>query len=92
MKNNKCAQGLPITTIVIAALALAILFILLYAVMNKLGYFGQGVKEASELKECPAGQNKSFYACERPLLGDYGKKNSTGQLEPLGFNEVCCEK
>ncbi|MEM4263949.1 MAG: hypothetical protein QW666_03600 [Candidatus Woesearchaeota archaeon] len=88
----KKAQGLPITTIVIAALALAVLFILLYAVLNKLGYFGRGVNETSAMKECPPGQNRSVYDCERPLLGDYGKRDASGKLVPLGFNEVCCEK
>ena len=92
------AQGLPITVIIIAALGLAILFILLYATVGKVKFFGKEVKQESELKDCVTdgkGEIKSVYECEKPLLGIYGQidaKDPKKKVVDLPPNLVCCQK
>lgn len=90
----KKAQGLPITVIIIAALGLAILAILLWAVLTKMKYFGTGVETEAGIKACEPDNGKitSVIECTDPLLGNYGKKDATGKIVPLAPYEACCKK
>ena len=89
------AQGLPFTVIVIAALCLAILFILMYATMGKLKFFSKGVHEEAEIKDCSEfGVEKSIIECANPLLGNYGTKDpkNASKIIPMSPNMVCCPR
>ena len=44
---NKKAQGLPITTIIVAVIGLIILVVIVMMITGKLGAFGEGLKTAS---------------------------------------------
>ena len=51
LRSNRLGQGLPITTIIIAALALIVLVIMGFMVYQRTGKFGEGTREISE-QEC----------------------------------------
>ncbi len=88
MKKSKKAQGLPITTIVIAALGLLILVLLMWISGGKLQQFGKGVREETGVKACP-GAISAEYECDRPYLGMYAD-NRTGQMDRIPDGEICC--
>lgn len=85
------AQGLPLNTIIIAILGLVVLAIILWITSGRLQLFSKGTSEAARLEECPAGHLMSISECESPLTGNYGRKDSQGNLVKLGYNEACCE-
>jgi hypothetical protein len=80
----KRAQGLPINTIIIAALALVVLFILIGIVGFRTQKFGKEVSTATGPQNCTAagGEIKTIAQCDVPLLGNFNV--------PAG--QVCCEK
>lgn len=80
----KKAQGLPITVIIIAALALIVLFVLIGIFAARTQKFGKGVGEATEAQVCK--DICLATACEEPLVGNFVDINN----ERLKFNEVCC--
>jgi len=64
------AQGLQISTIIIALLGIIVLLILIFALTKQTGLFGKSANESTTLKECIStiGEQKPFYECENPLL------------------------
>lgn len=83
----KKAQGLPITTIIIAILALVVLIILIAITTGRLQLFGKGASESTKAVVCP-GIVTSITKCENPLIGDFVKSDGS----KLGYDESCCEK
>lgn len=88
----KRAQGMPVNVVIIAALALLVLFILMYITAGKLQWFGKGTSEAAKVEVCPPAQIKSIAECENALVGNYGQPDPADPKKtvPLGFNKVCC--
>jgi hypothetical protein len=85
----KKAQGLPISTIILAVLGLVILFILFSIVTGKLQLFGKGTQSATEPEICT--KVVTIDKCDNPLIGNYIKgKDAKGNPIPIGYNEVCC--
>jgi hypothetical protein len=81
----KKAQGLPINTIIIAALALVVLVILIGIVGFRTQKFGKGVSETTEGMACASanGQVTSYAQCDVPIIGTFN------DVQP---GQVCCEK
>jgi hypothetical protein len=80
----KRAQGLPINTIIIAALALIVLFILIGIVGFRTQKFGKEVSTVTQGETCahPCHITK----CDDALVGNFVKSDGS----KLAFNEVCC--
>ena len=76
------AQGLPINTIIIAALALVVLIILIGIVATRSQKFNKGVSETTGAQSCP-GVIESVSECENPIVGNF---------KDVTANKVCCEK
>jgi len=76
-----------LNTIIIAILALVVLLILMWLTGSKLGWFGKGVANATQLPECPDDKIKTIIECENPLVGEYVRKSTKAKL---GYDEVCC--
>ena len=74
------AQGLPISTIIIAAMGLIVLIILSFMVVQKVGVFGKGASEVSE-QECPGHKEQLGADCE--LI--------PGRFKGFGPNNICCK-
>jgi len=81
------AQGLPITTVILAALGLVVLIILFAILTGKLQIFGKG------LSTCPGQCMDNIVECEKVgyVLGDdfrapefQIKNNEYGEGEPCG--------
>lgn len=80
----KRAQGLPVNTIIIAALALIVLIVLIGIFGARTQKFGKGVTEATKPETCS--NVKTITECDEPLPGNYVKPSG----EKLAYNEVCC--
>ncbi|MEM4239677.1 MAG: hypothetical protein QXM31_02905 [Candidatus Woesearchaeota archaeon] len=80
----KKAQGLPITTIIIAILAIVVLFIIIGLTTGKLRMFGAGTQNATQGEVCT--NIVSVDKCDSPLIGNYVRPDGS----PLKYNEVCC--
>ena len=80
----KRAQGLPINTIIIAALALVVLVILIGIVGFRTQKFGKGVSETTEGTTCASagGSVRTYAQCNVPLIGTFSDV-------PPG--SVCCQ-
>ena len=52
MKNSKKAQGISITTIIVAAIALIVLVVLIAVFTGRMGIWGIGLDEAGKGVEC----------------------------------------
>ena len=91
---KKRAQGLPITTIVIAALGILVLVIIIWFVGTRFKLFGTGLAEETKMLDCAeaGGVVIKILKCDTPLLGNYGKKKTvTGKPEKLLRDKVCCQ-
>ena len=73
---NKKAQGLPLTTIIIAAVGLIVLVVLVAIFTGRIGGFGTAVQEAGDLK------------CTDACIAS-GYETGATKNQPLGDNEQC---
>ena len=83
LRSNRLGQGLPITTIIIAALALIVLVIMGFMVYQKTGKFGEGTREVSEQK-CLPDNEKAFLGTDCEII--------YGSFTDLSADEICCRK
>ena len=77
----KRGQGLPITTIIIAALGIIVLIILIVMVQQRATKFGTGVKEVSS-GDCPGDKGTIGDDCD-VIYGSFGN---------IKAGEICCKK
>jgi len=87
----KKAQGLPITTIIIAVLGLVVLIVIMGIFGVRSQKFGKGVSEVAE-PVCQAQYVASMTDCDarggEAQVGSFVKEDKSR----LGFTEVCCSK
>lgn len=83
LHRHRLGQGLPISTIIIAAIGLIVLVIIIMIVQQRTTLFGKGLGEASE-QTCPGTWEPIGTDCDIV----YGK--FTEQNEHPG--EVCCRE
>ncbi len=76
------AQGLPISTIIIAAIGLIVLVIMSVMVAQKVGVFGKGTREVSE-QQCSAPNQVKPLGTDCELI--------LGSFKNLGPNDICCK-
>lgn len=76
---DKKGQGLPLTTIIIAAVGLIVLVVLVAIFTGRIGGFGKGVAEAGELR------------CTDACIASGFTEGATKNM-PLGANEACVGK
>ncbi len=90
--NNK-AQGLQISTVILAVLGILVLFLLIGIVTGKIGWFGKGLEEAAE-QECPANNVKTLIEPCPPntqqIYGKFKTKNAAGTFTSLSVGQKCC--
>ena len=77
------AQGLPITTIIIAALAIIVLIVLAVMVSQRTTLFGKGLRNVSEQKCRPVGDPMPFGTPCDVIYGSF---------VDLEEDEICCRK
>ncbi len=83
LHSNRVGQGLPITTIILAAIGILVLVILIVLVQQKTTLFSKGLKNASE-NTCSPPNDK------RPAGTDCEVIYSS--FKDLGAGEICCRK
>lgn len=78
------AQGLPISTIIIAAIGLIVLVILSVMVAQKAGTFGKGTREQTDVKcEGEIGTPVPLAECQNPVYGTFTN---------VQFDKICCKQ
>ena len=83
LRTNRIAQGLPISTIIIAALGLIVLIIMAVMVQQRTTLFSKGLKNASEDTCAPANDIKPIGTDCEAIYGSY---------TDLGPWQICCRK
>lgn len=81
--NRMKAQGLPLNTIVLAALALIVLVVLAVMITQRANIFGTGMRNATEQKCSDVGVNKTIGERCNVIYGSF---------TDLGPNEICCRE
>lgn len=76
------AQGLPISTIIIAAIGLIVLVILSVMVAQKAGTFGKGSREVTE-QECASPNRVEPLGTDCTLV--------LGSFKNVDANHICCK-
>lgn len=82
---SRRAQGLPITTIIIAALGLIVLVIMVMMVQTQVTKTGRGLRNVTEAKCEPLHEIKPIGGCDEIVYGDFADVRA----KP-GF--ACCRK
>ena len=95
MFNKRKAQGLSITTIIVAVIALIVLVVIIAILAGRMGSFSAGVGEAAscdnmcksfgKVKVVPVKESDGVYSCpteEQHILGKYENE----------VQEMCCCK
>ena len=92
---NKRAQGLSITTIIVAVIGLIILVVIIVMITGKLGAFGRGLESVSSCENtCKAvggdrGRELSSASCvDNP--GVSVRKIIPGTFSDVDTGKVCC--
>ena len=87
---HKKSQSISINTIIIAAIALAVLVVLFIIFTGRFKIFGEGVSEAS--LNCDKGCKTVGYSSGNPRLGSCSGNEFqiAGKFEGMKENEVCC--
>jgi len=76
-------QGLPITTIIVAAIGLIVLVIMISMVYQKTQGFGRGVRKVAE-NVCEPPNQKALFGTSCELI--------YANFKDLGPDEICCKK
>ena len=85
----KKAQGMPINTIIIVALALIVLIVLGYIFMGRVGLFGTGLSQCKgEGKFC----SQDAKSCESAGAAANPMKNCNDDEDPEPEGSYCCIK
>ena len=90
---NKRGQGLPINTIIVAAIALIVLVVLVAIFTGRLGGFSKGVAETITCENsCKAFGMKSDYALNREQCeADNARRYVPGEYSDLAkYGKVVC--
>lgn len=83
LHRHRLGQGLPISTIIIAAIGLIVLVIIIVMVQQRTTLFGTGLKEASE-STCPGEWQPIGSEDCTPI---YGRFSDQDQHQ----GEICCQ-
>jgi hypothetical protein len=81
--SNRIGQGLPISTIIIAALGLIVLVIMAVMVQQRTTLFSKGLKNVSEDTCAPANEIKSMGTDCETIYATF---------TDLGPGQICCRK
>ena len=98
MLINKKAQGLSITTIIVAVIGLIILVVIIMMITGKLGAFGEGLGRAMSCENvCNGiGMGKTGYDYDKEgclgLPPNNKPKILPGKYSDVSDGEVCCCK
>ena len=87
---HKKAQGISINTIIIAAIALAVLVVLFFIFTGRFRIFSEGVKESS--LSCDKGCKTVGYASGHGSAGcsSVDETQLPGKYDDVSQNQVCC--
>ncbi len=86
---SKKAQGISINTIIIAAIALAVLVVLFIVFTGRFKIFSEGIKESA--LTCDKGCQSVGYLSGSPELGGcISRTQIPGRFEDMIEGQVCC--
>ena len=87
---HKKAQGISINTVIIAAIALAVLIVLFFIFTGRFKIFSEGVKEGS--LGCDKGCKTVGYALgsAKPACINIDETQLPGKYDNVPDNQVCC--
>jgi len=83
LRTNRIGQGLPISTIIIAALGLIVLIIMAVMVQQRTTIFSKGLKNVSEDTCAPTNEIKWMGTECETIYAPY---------TDLGSGQICCRK
>ena len=90
MVNNRKAQGLSITTIIVAVIALVVLVVLVAIFTGRLGLFSKGDGVNSCESSCEAIGDKNGKSPNSGECRDRGGRHIQGTFNDIDEDTVCC--